>query len=213
MDDNSQIALITGFASIAGGFVSQLLGIYFQGRMNNLERVRIIEGRASQLYLREISAYDALVPGLAGLLYICRDLCTQPLFREKNDGSAEKAERYEQVQSMVRELVGKHLEATAAHYHIIGPEGSQQVDAVARKLFGIIDELTDVISGGEPVTEERCREILESLEQLRLDTLAFCWSALDVQDLERSFHTIKSKHTDLREVRVPKILNKKISRL
>jgi hypothetical protein len=63
MEEASQIALITAGASIAGGFVGQFLSLLYTGRVNQLERVRMVEARSAQLYLREIEAYDQLVTG------------------------------------------------------------------------------------------------------------------------------------------------------
>ncbi|MEQ1933034.1 MAG: hypothetical protein ABL962_04030, partial [Fimbriimonadaceae bacterium] len=74
MEEASQIALITAGASIAGGFVGQFLSLLYTGRVNQLERVRMVEARSAQLYLREIEAYDQLVPGLAWLLFVARGL-------------------------------------------------------------------------------------------------------------------------------------------
>ena len=62
MSDEGSIALIVAGATIAGGLIGQAISIFYQGRLNSLERIRIVQARATQLYDREIRAYDEIVP-------------------------------------------------------------------------------------------------------------------------------------------------------
>lgn len=206
MDESSQIALITAGASIAGGFIGQFLSLFYTSRVNQLERVRMIEARSAQLYLREIEAYDALVPGMAGLLYIARELLREPLLQVPHKADLESKKEYQRIQDRVREALSGHLVATAAHYHVIGFDAIETIDQVARTLIAIIDEVTAPVVGGPPVSKERAEQIWTELEELRHHVLKFCWEALDVHHLESSFQKLRHP-IQLEMNRTPSILN------
>jgi len=191
MEEASQIALITAGASIAGGFVGQFLSLFYQNRVSQLERVRMVEARSAQLYLREIEAYDALIPGLAGVLYVARELSKDPLLRKPRQSDEVSAVAYQAIQDRVRNAVSGHLAATAANYHVIGSEAINRIDQTARRLFEIIDEATAPVSGGTPLTQERATILWNEMEDLRVAMLEFCWESLDVHHLENSFRTLK----------------------
>jgi hypothetical protein len=205
MDEASQIAIITAGASIAGGFVGQMVSIYYQSRVNKLERTRLIEARASQLYLREIQAYDQLVPGMAGLLYTCRELLTEKILREPMRSDPESQGAYERIQHRVREAVDTHFLATASNYHVIGADAIQTIDREARRLFNMIDEVTGPLNGKPPMTEDQVKAMMAELEEMRQRVLRFCWESLDVTHLEASFRDLK--HPEQHETtRLPSII-------
>lgn len=206
MEEASQIALITAGASIAGGFVGQFLSILYTGRVNQLERVRMVEARSAQLYLREIEAYDQLVPGLAGLLYVARGLTREPLMRQPRQHDAEAKKAYKRIQDQIRDALSTHFQATAEHYHVIGPQAIEKIDAEARNMISMINEMTATVGDGEPVTAERADAIWEELEEMRHRVLEFCWESLDVTHLESSFRKLKEPlHRE--SVRLPSILD------
>ena len=206
MEEGSRIALITAGASIAGGFVGQFLSLYYQSRVNQLERVRMIEARSAQLYLREIEAYDALVPGMSGMLFIARELLREPLLKVPFQPGIEAKVGYQRIQDQVRAALNGHLTATAGNFHVIGPDAIEMIDRVARTMYRLIDEITAPVIQGPPISAERSEVIWDELEELRHEVLGFCWESLDVQHLESSFR--KLRHPVQRESsRSPSILS------
>lgn len=206
MEEASQIALITAGASIAGGFVGQFLSLFYQGRINQLERIRMIEARSAQLYLREIEAYDQLVPGLAGILYVTRELTRDPLMREPKRHDADAKQHYQKIQDNMRAALSAHLQATASNYHVVGPAAIEKIDLEARAMFAFINELTATVSDKPPITAERADAIYEELEDMRQRVLEFCWESLDVTHLESSFKRLKEPAQRM-TIRTPSILD------
>lgn len=191
MEEASQIALITAGASIAGGFVGQFLSLFYQNRVSQIERVRMIEARSAQLYLREIEAYDALVPGMSGLLYVARELLREPLLKQPHQPGLEAKVEYQRIQDQVREALRGHLNAAAGNYHVIGPDAIDMIDKSARRLYAVIDEITAPIVQGPPISQERRDEIWNEMEAMRHHVLSFCWESLDVHHLESSFKKLR----------------------
>lgn len=190
MSDEGSIALIVAGATIAGGLIGQAISIFYQGRLNSLERVRIVQARATQLYDREIRAYDEIVPGMAGMLYVARDLAREPLLRRSRLSDADSLRRYRELQKRAKAAVERHFQACGDHFHIIGPAGVNLIDSGARTLYRLIDECTAPIGGGEPITAARSDEILLELETLRNQMLEWFWNALDTAALESSFRAV-----------------------
>ncbi|RYG37825.1 hypothetical protein EON81_05510 [bacterium] len=206
MSNEALIALISAASTLAGALVSQLVGIYYQGRMNNLERIRLVQARAGQLYDREIKAYDAIVPAMSALLYVAREMAKKPLLRQHRLNDEESLAGYRELQDRARAAVDGHLKACAENFHVIGPKAVNKIDAGAIKLYRIIDELSAPISGGSPASPARADEILLELEALRGAMLVEFWNALDTMALESSFEAV---HQPLRKdpVRSPDILD------
>lgn len=209
MTDEATIALITAGATIAGGLVGQAITIFYQGRINDIERIRIVQARASQLYDREIRAYDALVPGLAGLQYVARDALLNPLLSKPRQNDETSLAEYHKIQDRVRAAVQNHLKACGENYHIIGSVAVNAIDHAARTMYRMIDESTAPISNGDPLTNERRSQLLNSLEDLRRDMLEKFWSALDTNALESSF---KEMHEPLshERIQIPTVLKVEI---
>lgn len=190
MTDEANIALITAGATILAGLLGQGIGIFYQGRLNNIERIRIIQARASQLYDREIRAYDAIVPALAGLLYTARESLVNPLLSKPRQNDDESLEAYRLIQTRISESVRTHLVACGENFHIIGSSGVNSVDEAARRLFKIIDEATAPIQNGDPISRERRAQLLNELEEMRRTMLEKFWHALDTHALESSFQEV-----------------------
>lgn len=190
MSDEGSIALIVAGATIAGGLLGQVITVFYQGRLNSLERIRIVQARATQLYDREIRAYDAIVPGMAGMLYVARELARDPLLRRSRQNDAESLRRYRELQKRAKSAVEGHFQACGDHFHIIGPAGVNLIDNAARTLYRLIDECTAPIGGGAPITAERAAAILLELETLRNRMLEWFWTALDTAALESSFRAV-----------------------
>ncbi len=191
MDETSQIAIITAAASIGGGFVGQIVSIYYQSRMNQVERVRLIEARSSQLYLREIQAYDQIIPAMASMHYACREMALNPMLRQPYRDDKETRAAYRDIQARIKSAVSAHMQAAAANFHVIGLEAIETIDREARSLYKLMDELTAPATGGSPVTDERAAEIQNELEAMRQRMLRHCWESLDVTHLESSFRELR----------------------